>query len=173
MTVAVGKDQYVLDFDIALKATKEKIVFGDTKEGMFCIRLAQWLTESTDKKYTLGTGRYLSSNGDETEKNSWGKRAEWVRIQGKKDGKAVGIAILNHPTSVNYPTYWHNRGYGCFAANSLGQYAFQKSRKVENPKAFNLTLEPGQSATFRFRVILYDGPRTKAQLDGEFAKYSK
>ena len=137
------------------------------------MRLEPWLTESQDKKYPLGTGRYLSSNGDETEKDSWGKRAQWIRIEGEKDGKAVGIATLNHPTSVNYPTYWHNRGYGCFAANPLGQLTFQKGRKVENPKAFNLTLEPGESTILRFRVIIYDGPRTKEQLDREFAKYAK
>ena len=96
-----------------------------------------------------------------------------MRIQGKKDGKTVGIAILNHPSSTNYPTYWHARGYGAFSANPLGQYAFQRSRKVEDPKPFHLTLEKGETAPFKFRVILYDGPRTKQQLDDEFRKYAQ
>lgn len=168
-----GKDQHIIDIDIELKAIAEKVAFGDTKEGMFAIRLAQWLTENTDKKYELGTGTYLSCNGDEKEKDVWGKRAEWVRIQGNKDGKTVGIAILNHPTSTNYPTYWHARGYGAFSANPLGQYAFQKSRKEPDPKPFNLTLKKGQTAQFKFRVIIYDGNRTKQQLDNEFEKYAK
>jgi hypothetical protein len=168
----LGPDQHAVDIDIELEAIADKVEFGDTKEGMFAIRLAQWLTENTDSRFQLGTGAYLSCNGDEKEKGVWGKRAEWVRIQGNKDGKTVGIAILNHPTSTNYPTYWHARGYGAFSANPLGQYAFQKSHKADNPKPFNLTLEKGQSAPFRFRVIIYDGPRTKQQLDNEFRKYA-
>jgi len=168
-----GPDQHVIDIDIELEAIADKVEFGDTKEGMFAIRLAQWLTENTDSRFQLGTGAYLSCNGDEKEKGVWGKRAEWVRIQGNKDGKTVGIAILNHPTSTNYPTYWHARGYGAFSANPLGQYAFQRSHKVDYPKPFNLTLEKGQSAPFRFRVIIYDGQRTKQQLDEEFKKYAQ
>jgi VCBS repeat-containing protein len=168
-----GKDQHIIDIDIELKAIAEEVSFGDTKEGMFAIRLAQWLTENTDEKYELGTGTYLSCNGDEKERNVWGKRAQWVRIQGNKDDKTVGIAILNHPTSTNYPTYWHARGYGAFSANPLGQYAFQKSRKNPDAKPFNLTLKKGETAEFKFRVIIYDGERTKQQLDNEFKKYTK
>ena len=168
-----GSDQHIIDIDIEFQAVVDKVEFGDTKEGMFAIRLAQWLTENTDSRYQLGTGAYLSCNGDEKEKGVWGKRAEWVRIQGNKDGKTVGIAILNHPTSTNYPTYWHARGYGAFSANPLGQHAFQKSHKVEKPKPFNLTLKKGERAPFKFRVIIYDGPRTKQQLDNEFKKYAQ
>ena len=168
-----GADQHIIDIDIELKAIAEEVSFGDTKEGMFAIRLAQWLTENTDSRFQLGTGEYLSCNGDEKEKGVWGKRAEWVRIQGQKDNKTVGIAILNHPTSTNYPTYWHARGYGAFSANPLGQYAFQRSRKVPNPKPFNLKLDKGESAHFKFRVIIYDGSRTKKQLDAEFEEYAQ
>lgn len=168
-----GPDQHIIDIDIEFQAIADKVEFGDTKEGMFAIRLAQWLTENTDSRYQLGTGAYLNCHGDEKEKGVWGKRAEWVRIEGKKEGKTVGIAILNHPASANYPTYWHARGYGAFSANPLGQYAFQKSRKVEDPKPFNLTLKKGERASFKFRVIIYDGPRTKQQLDNEFKKYAR
>ena len=172
-TFIPGPDQHIIDIEIELQAVADKVTFGDTKEGMFAVRLAQWLTENTDARYQRGTGTYLSSNGDEREQGVWGKRAEWVRIQGKKDGTTVGIAILNHPTSTNYPTYWHARGYGAFSANPLGQYAFQRSRKVDNPTPFNLTLKKGETAPFKFRVIIYDGPRTKEQLDDEFREYAR
>jgi hypothetical protein len=167
MVFLAGQDEYAVDFSIDLTARNTKVVFGDTKEGMFAIRLADWLRERG------GTSRYLSSNGDQTEKNVWGKRARWVCLQGEKDGKTVGIAILNHPTSVNYPTYWHARGYGLFSANPLGQLAFQKGRKVENPQPFNLTLEPGQKAHFRFRMLVYEGDRTKEQLEQRFREFAK
>jgi type 1 glutamine amidotransferase len=161
-----GSDQHIIDTDIELEALADTVEFGYTKEGMFAIRLAQWLIEDG------GTGAYLSSNGDEKEQGVWGKRAEWVRIQGEYEGRTVGIAILNHPTSTNYPTFWHARGYGCFSANPLGQYAFEKSHNVENPQLYNLILRKGEMARFRFRVIIYEGPKTKQQLDNEFSEYA-
>lgn len=173
MSFIPGQDQNIMDISIELEAIADKVEFGDTKEGMFAIRLAQWLTENTDSRYAQGTGTYLNVHGDRKEQGVWGKRAEWVRIEGQKDGETIGIAILNHPSSTNYPTYWHARGYGAFSANPLGQYAFQKSRKVDNPQPFNLVLEKGQSAPFKFRVIIYEGSRTRQQLDNAFQEYAR
>jgi len=123
MVFCADEDEYAIDFSMDLKAVDTKVVFKDTKEGMFAIRVAHWLKESG------GTGKYLNCNGQETESQVWGRRARWVRLQGEKDGKIIGIAILSHPTSVDYPTYWHGRGNGLFSANPLGQYTFQKSQK--------------------------------------------
>ncbi|HUW19104.1 MAG TPA: PmoA family protein [Sedimentisphaerales bacterium] len=167
MAFLPGKDEYAIDFDITLTAQDAKVVFKDTKEGMFAIRAADWLREKG------GTGSYLSSNGDQTEKNVWGKRAQWVRLQGEKDGKTVGIAILYHPSSVNYPTYWHARGYGLFSANPLGQYDFEKKQNPESAKPLNFTLEPGKTAHFRFRLIIYEGQRTQEQLEDRFKVFAR
>jgi len=158
MFFRAGLDEYIIDFSIDLTACDRKVVFGDTKEGMFAIRVADWLTEKN------GTGQYLSSDGRVNEENIWGTRAAWVRLQGRKNGKVIGIIIANHPDSVNYPTYWHARGYGLFSANPLGQYVFEQTRQKENPQRFQLTLEPGQTAHFGFRVIIYEGPRTPNQI---------
>ncbi len=161
-----GKDSYAIDITADLTA-KTKVEFGDTKEGMFAIRTADWMRESG------GTGKYLSSNGDEKSGDIWGKRAKWVTIEGKKNDKVVGIAIMNHPSSVNYPTYWHARKYGLFSANPLGQLAFLERRKVENPTALGLKLELGQTAHFRFLIIIYEGNKTKQQLNSHFDKFAK
>lgn len=166
MVFRAGQDEYSIDFTIKLTAQDEKIVFGDTKEGMFAIRVAPWLKEEG------GTGEYLSSNGDRREANVWGKRAKWVRLEGQKEAKTVGIAIFNHPDSVNFPTYWHARGYGLFSANPLGQLDFQKGRNAENPQPLNFTLEPGESGTFKFRMLIYEGPRSAEQLEGQFKDFS-
>jgi hypothetical protein len=166
MVFSGGKDRYIIDFDMTLTAADGPVVFGDTKEGMFAIRVAPFLKEKG------GSGEYLSSNGDKTEKNVWGKRAKWVRLQGKQGEKSLGIAILNHPKSTNYPTYWHARGYGLFSANPLGQFAFQKGRKEENPKPFRLTLQPGKSAAFKFRVIVYEGDPTAQELEKQYKEWT-
>lgn len=33
----------------------------------------------------------------------------------------VAVAILGHPSTPGFPTCWHARGYGLFAANTLGR----------------------------------------------------
>ena len=63
------------------------------------------------------------------------------------DGEPVTLAMLDHPSNPGFPTYWHARGYGLFAANPLGESIF-----TEGKKELNLTLEPRQSTTFRYRV---------------------
>ncbi len=160
-------NEYAIDFNIVLTTQDKEVVFGDTKEGMFAIRVADWLREEG------GTGEYLNSDGNTGEPNVWGRRAKWCRLQGQKNGKTIGIAIFNHPDSTNYPTYWMARGYGLFAANPLGQYVFQEAQKFENPKPFNLTLQPGQSALFRFKLIIYEGAKKAEEFDKIFDTYAK
>ena len=169
MIFSAAKDAYLIDFEIKLTAKDTAVVFSDTKEGMFAMRVAQWLREQNQG----GTALYLSSNGEELEKNVWGKRANWMRLEGTKDGKAFGILMLNHPSSINFPTFWHARGYGLFAANPLGQFSFQKGRRVENPTEFKLTLAQGESAFFKFRLIFYEGNKTKTDCEQDFEVYIK
>jgi hypothetical protein len=151
---------------------------------MFAIRVADGLREGgpkailrpgrpLPKESVSGTGASFSSNGDETAKNIWGKRARWVALHGVKDGKIVGVAILNHPSSINYPTYWHVRSYGLFSANPLGQGDFQRQSKYKkNPVLpLRLSLKQGERVHFRFFVIIYEGIRTKEQIEERFRKF--
>ncbi|UCF15915.1 MAG: PmoA family protein [Phycisphaerales bacterium] len=180
--------EYAIDLSIDLKAVGEDVLFEDIEEGMFAIRVSDYLRESDlsktlrpgetlPKESVAGTGIYFSSNGDETAKNAWGKRARWVALQGVRKGKVVGVAILNHPASINYPTYWHVRNYGLFSANPLGQGDFQRQmpRKYRKNKVMplNLTLEPGETTHFRFLVIVYEGIRTAEQIDKRFRQFVK
>lgn len=155
---------------------------------MFAIRLSDYLRESKAGAVTQtggsmptedisGTGKYFSSNGDKTAKNIWGKRARWMALQGVRKDKVVGVAILNHPKSINYPTYWHVRGFGLFSANPLGQGDFQRQRPKPYRKnkviPLNLTLDPGEAAHFRFLVIVYEGIRTQEQIEQRFKTFAE
>ncbi len=162
-----GDQETVVDFTMTLTALVDKVEFGDTKEGMFAIRVAHQLRE---KDYT---GTYTSSNGDTSAATIWGKRADWVKLEGTIEDADVGIAILCHPSSTNAPTFWHARDYGLFAANPLGQFAFEKANKVQDAKPFALTLTKGQSALFKFRVVIYDGPRSSEQISEHFTAFSQ
>jgi len=179
-----NEDEYAIDFSIDLTARQKEVVFEDIEEGVFAIRLADCLREANPNlilkpgqplpdESISGTGRYFSSNGDETAKNIWGKRARWVALQGIRKGKVVGVAILNHPASINYPTYWHVRSYGLFSANPLGQGDFQRQSKYKKNlvQPLHLTLKKGQMAHFRFLVVVYEGIRTHEQMEKRFREF--
>ena len=162
-----GANEYAIDFSIRLKALADTVVFGDTKEGMFAIRTADWLRENG------GTGQYLASNGGATAADIWGRRSLWVRLEGSRDGRTAGAAILHHPASVNHPTFWHARDYGLFSANPLGQSVFEAGTGVKDPKPFRLTLAKGEEALFRFLVIVYDGSKTAEEMQRAFDGYAR
>jgi hypothetical protein len=182
-----NEHEYAIDLSIDLTAMCPHILFEDIEEGMLAIRVSDYLREDNPEispqpgrlmpnESISGTGRYFSSNGDVTAKNVWGKRARWVALQGIRKGKIVGVASLNHPASINYPTYWHVRNYGLFSANPLGQGDFQRQQPKEYRKnkvmPLRLTLEQGETAYFRFLVIVYEGFRTNEQIEERFRKFA-
>ncbi len=63
--------------------------------------------------------------------------------------EAVTITILDHPANPGFPTYWHARGYGLFAANPLGQKIFTNGKQE-----LNFSVAPNQSVTFRYRILI-------------------
>jgi hypothetical protein len=97
------------------------------------------------------TGLYRSSEGKEGD-DVWATRGRWVNLNGKIDDKLVSVAILENPDNVGYPTFWHARGYGLFAANPLGQKEFSKGEEVLDYK-----LKAGDSVIFRYKVLINSG----------------
>jgi Family of unknown function (DUF6807) len=145
----------IIDFDFDLAAIG-KVVFRDTKEGTFAMRMATVLEEPPADKEKTGparTGKLVNAQGGEREANVWGKRSEWVDYSGQLDGERVGVVMMDHPGNARHPTYWHSRGYGLHSINPFGVSDFL------NDKAQNgsLTIEPGQHVRFRYRVVVHPG----------------
>ena len=187
MTFAADEGERFCTIDLAINLTAQrKVVFEDIEEGVLGIRLSDYLREtqngvqpkkdaSLPQEQVKGTGRYFSSTGMETARNIWGKRHRWVALQGIRGGKVAGIAVFDHPDSINHPTYWHVRKYGLLSVNPLGQGDFQRQQPDrKNPvKPFRLTLEKGQTAHFRFMIMLFDGVRDEADVEGWYRRYAK
>jgi hypothetical protein len=161
VTVYHSRSARVIDFDITLKATNGPVTFGDTKEGMFGLRVAS----SMDVNKKQG-GRILNAEGL-TDDIAWGKPSAWVDYSGPIQGKIGGITILNHPRSFRYPTTWHVRTYGLFAANPFGWHDFGLG------KSGSYTLPAGQDLRFGYRVILHEGETTSAQVSDQFHQYAE
>ena len=64
--------------------------------------------------------------------------------------------MLDHPSNPGFPTYWHARGYGLFAANPMGEKVF-----TDGKKELNVAIEPGASIVFRHRIVILSGQATR------------
>ena len=150
----------VVDFEIVIDPL-ETLKFADTKEGTFGIRLATSISEAKG-------GKMVNAEGAETEKNVWGKRSPWVDYTGQVAGQTVGVAIMDHPSNPRYPTYWHSRAYGLFAANVVGVRDFENDKTKDG----SLTISPGQKLRFRYRVVIHPGDTRSADIAGLYQKYT-
>lgn len=165
-----------IDRETTLTAGNVRAAMTDNKEGMFGMRVARALEEPAAKPEVLVgddgsptpapvldntgvNGEYLTSEGLRGSA-VWGTRARWCVLSGDVDGERVSIAVFDAPSNPGYPTYWHARGYGLFAANPLGQKALSDGRDV-----LDFAIAPGESATFRYRVLIASGGMAAGQAE--------
>jgi hypothetical protein len=80
----------------------------------------------------------------------------------------VTIVILDHPRNPGYPTYWHARGYGLYAANPLGRKVFSNGKEE-----LNFTLLPNQKATFRYRILILSEIASPERAEDAFQDFVK
>jgi hypothetical protein len=158
---------YTIDRITTLTAT-EDVAFNDAKDGLLGMRVAKELqipsvetktytdingivtTVNAVKDSTIN-GTYLTAQNKKGD-SAWGTRANWCLLYGKKNSEVISIAIIDHPKNVGYPTYWHARGYGLFAANPLGQKIFSNGNEK-----LDFHLSKGSSVTFKFRIVIGSG----------------
>lgn len=157
----------IIDRTATLRALQE-VSMKDNKEGMLGMRMTRELELPSDKpaEYTDAegnitevkvlnndgvNGNYFASEGL-TGGDVWGTRNKWVKLEGIMEADTISVTIIDHEKNVGYPTYWHARGYGLFAANPLGQSVFS-----EGKEALNFKLAEGESTIFRYRILVHDG----------------
>jgi len=150
-----------IDFDITIKASAGQVKFGDTKEGCMGVRVPGSM--KVDAKQG---GQLINSHG-QTDKEAWGKAAEWVDYHGPVGGETLGIAMMNHPSSFRFPTYWHVRTYGLFAANPFGLSNF-KGRGNDGSH----TLSPGETMTLRYRILFHRGDEESGKVAEAYSAYA-
>jgi hypothetical protein len=152
-----------IDFDVTVRATNGPVTFADDKEGAFGLRVAQSI--AVDAKQ----GGKIVNSHQQVNDAAWGQAAPWVDYHGPVDGETVGIAIFNHPTSFRFPTYWHVRPYGLFAANPFGVHGFTHGKMNDG----SYTIAAGESMTLRYRVFLHRGDEEKGKVAEAYKRYTE
>jgi hypothetical protein len=166
-TFSATDSHYIIDRVTTLTAQTD-VSFPDAKDGLLGLRVTKELQipsntpgEFVDDKGNVTkvaagntpdiNGNYLTSEG-KTGDSAWGTRGKWCMLYGKMKNDTISIAMIDYPGNPGYPTYWHARGYGLFAANPLGQKIFSKGAQT-----LNFHLDKGQTATFHYRVVIAAG----------------
>lgn len=141
----------------------------DAKDGLLGLRLTHELQipSSVSQQFTdnkgnttrvvpdsVANGNYLTSEGKKGD-SAWSTRASWCKVFGKIGTDSVSIIIFDDAANPNYPTFWHARGYGLFAANPLGEKIFTNGKS-----SLNLKLRKGELLRFHYRILIQNGKTT-------------
>ncbi|MCB1226407.1 MAG: PmoA family protein [Verrucomicrobiales bacterium] len=161
MIFSLDGDARIIDVDIELIASEGPVVSADKKDAGLSIRVPTSMAVDTG----LG-GRLINSEG-QTDKDAWAKRAKWCDYSGPVDGETVGVAMLNHPASFRYPTYWHARTYGLFTANPFGLHSLN-----DNEPDGAVTIEPAQPLRLFHRFYFHRGTEKDADIEAAWKAYS-
>jgi hypothetical protein len=152
----------VLEYEVEIRATEGDVLFGDTKEGTFGVRVA------CNMEVTRKTGGQIVNARGQRDTATWGKPAEWCDYTGQVEGDVVGIAIFDHPSNLRHPTTWHVRDYGLFAVNPFGMHDFNPGTPDGTG---DYTLKRGQTRTFRYRLWLHRGRTEEAGVAAQYDAY--
>jgi hypothetical protein len=153
----------LMDFDVTMKPVGGPLVFGDTKEGSFGLRLPDTM------RFKGGDGHIVNSEGVKDDA-TWGKPAKWVDYYGTADGEVLGVAILDHTSNLRHPTTWHVRDYGLFAVNPFGLHDFNNDKA--HPNLGDHTVPAGGAQTFRYRIYIHKGSTSEANVTDAWSAYS-
>jgi hypothetical protein len=173
-----------IDRITTLTAGANRVPLPDNKEGVLGLRVTRELEHPSDKPEVFTdasgnpttvakldntgvTGRYLTSEG-KTGDDAWGTRGRWCVLSGTIGSEPVAIVILDHPSNVGYPTFWHARGYGLFAANPLGQKELSAGKDV-----LNYALDAGQTVTFRHRIEIMTGTPSASDVEAAWKRWAQ
>ena len=173
-----------IDRITTLTALGAPVEFADDKEGLIGMRVARFLeqpsktaetfTDASGRASTVAvldntgvTGNYRTSEGREGDA-VWGTRGRWATLSGFTGRDTVRIAMFDHPANPGFPTYWHARGYGLFAANPLGQKVMSNGKEQ-----LNYRLAVGQSVIFRHQLLVMTGVIATQEIEPYYVGFTR
>lgn len=151
---AMPREARVIDLKLEFRAAHGDVVLGPTKEAGFL-----GLRMHPDIDGNAGKGGMMeNAYGGVGEGQCWSKPAQWCDYHGVVNGNRVGIAVFDNAQNLRFPTRWHIRDYGLFAANCWFW---------DGPH----TIPQGETLTFGYRVIVHAGDTRAAASAERFLDY--
>lgn len=173
-TIAMSEQAggHLIAVNCELTASVSPLVFGDTKEGSFGVRVNdQLLVKNRDnKRQEISHPKSVIRNaeGKTGEKGCWGYVSAWCDYSGEVDGKPVGVAVFADPTN-KYPSSWHVRDYGLLAANPFGRnHSGFPGMKGRTDLA---KMEKGERLVLRFGIFTHTGDAETGKVAEAFKSF--
>jgi hypothetical protein len=152
----------LIEYDAELIAAVDDLHIGDTKEGMFAIRVPASMKEKG------GGGIVTNSDGLKTTKECWGKTADWVNYDGPIEGHMFGVTIMDAPQNP-WRSRYHVRDYGLFSVNPFGAGAYTGGSEDKQPP-HDRTLKKGESLRFKYGAWIHGPNVTPEQINEIYKK---
>jgi hypothetical protein len=105
-------DGVFVELQTSLTSMAESLELGQTNFGLLAVRVAKSISA------VFGDGVLTGANGQQTEKNLFGKSSPWIDYSGSIDvGITEGITYFDHPSNNSFPSKWHVRDDGWMGAS--------------------------------------------------------
>jgi hypothetical protein len=152
---ANGFGEYALDLKLTLTPVAPTLTIGKSNFGFAAVRVAK----------TMGTldggGVIRNSEGQVNEKELMPhRRARWCDYSGPAaPGVVNGIALIDHPSNPNHPTYFHVRGDGWMGSS----FSYEG----------DVTLTKEKPLVLRYRFRVHAGPGRPENLDADALRFAQ
>lgn len=136
------------------------VTFGDTKEGMFGIRVASTIREKVG-------GTIVNADGLKASKECWGKPSKWVDYSGKVGEKTYGVALMDSPKNFR-PSRYHSRDYGLFTMSPFGEGSYQ----LDETKAKPVVLDAkNPKLELTYGLFVHNGDAAEGKVAAAYDKF--
>ncbi|MDR1594554.1 MAG: PmoA family protein [Prevotellaceae bacterium] len=149
-----SKNLFQLDFDIEMEMLIDVTIL-KTNHSLFSARIAP------DISVRQG-GVMLNAEGNQGEKETFGKPSPWMDCYGTRKTGVEGIAILQHPSNAWFPSPWFTRDYGFLSPTPM--YWPPQDGKAT-------VLKKGEKVKLRYRVLTHGGDTQQAGIDKLYEQY--
>ncbi|QDU12073.1 PmoA family protein [Gimesia aquarii] len=151
----------LLTYNITFTAGAKSVVFEDTKEGLFGIRLPNGMREKEE-------GSVENNTGIKGTKDNWGKPTEWIDYYGPLNGKVYGVTLMDSPQNYKKSRY-HVRNYGLFTISPFGDHAYTNKKQPTDPKH----LKAGEKLNLKYGIYIHSGNTQQGQVAAAYQQFLK
>ncbi len=118
-------------------------------------------TPGPDNRY----GVFINS-GNNRDLETHGLQANWLSLSAIINFEPATVAIFDHPDNPGSPPYWNVQSYGMFSSNPFGGHIYGDGGESQD-----LTLDPGESVSFRYRIVIEADLMLASDLDAYYQTF--
>ena len=142
----------LIEADITWTASRDVTILPNN-HSLFFLRATEAITPK-------GGGTLVNSEGQETEKDTFGQKAAWCAFYGERHGVTEGIALMDHPENPWSPCQWFTRDYG-----------FISPTPMQWVPAEGMKIAAGETRRMRYLVVAYGGTPDEAGLPAIYEEW--